>query len=123
MIAVDEFRVSEQFGWVHLEDGEGTTRISMPKNIWLEICTETLKSEGPIGESDAEVTLEEGDNYIDVKKGDVTIGHLYELDSIYDEDWEAESAVTGMSWATETKQQAIDMIVDETYDMCRVCGR
>ena len=46
MIAVDEFRVSEEFGWVHLEDGEGTTRLSMPKHVWLEICAETLKNEG-----------------------------------------------------------------------------
>ena len=33
-VAYDEFRLDIEDGWVHLIDGEGSTRVSMPKDIW-----------------------------------------------------------------------------------------
>ena len=43
----DEFKVElDKNGQVHLIDGEGTIRASMPKNVWKDLAERTFKSLG-----------------------------------------------------------------------------
>lgn len=44
----DEFRLEIQrgTGMVDLIDGEGTIRVSMPKDVWLDLAEKTAKSLG-----------------------------------------------------------------------------
>lgn len=43
----DEFKVEiDKDQQVHLIDGEGTVRVSMPKNVWKDLAERTFKSLG-----------------------------------------------------------------------------
>ena len=44
-ITVGEYHVTEEFGWVFVHDGDGVTQLTLPKDVWIELCVKTLKSE------------------------------------------------------------------------------
>lgn len=119
-IKSDEFVVSEEFGWMHLDDGEGTTRISMPKDVWTDLCKKTLEQKT---QTDEDINVEFIDyeicgDYWKVMQGTRELGIVYES-----EGWAAETS-TGMSWdMIDTKEDAIQLVVDESEDVCSLCGR
>ncbi len=49
-IRSDEFTIVEEVGWVHIHGGEGTTRLSLPKEIWIDLCNKTLMYEERMAE-------------------------------------------------------------------------
>lgn len=121
MISADEFGVSEESGWMHLDDGEGTIRVSMPKDIWLELCKKTLEQETQINEGDITITLVDDEvcgDYWKVMQNKRELGIVYES-----EGWAAETS-TGMSWdMIDSKEDAIKLVIEESEDVCSLCGR